>query len=167
MGHQNHRMLPYPLLSGGSMLLDGRILIIRGDRPLQLAPQLSIAFNSAHCFGSQINAMSNGAARLWLLAARWPGASSNSSAMGRPGYASRTRRRKAWKCACSRLGRRKRSRCPVRRLIVPNKTRFALHPVIATCACSPWRAHARRKTGSNSRRSLNSSIHQDIPFGFS
>src|SRR5919198_1860524 len=28
------------MLSGGSMLLDGRILIIRGDMPLQLAPEL-------------------------------------------------------------------------------------------------------------------------------
>ena len=123
-----------------------------------------MAFNSAHGFGSQISSMSSCAASAWLLAARWPGASSNSSARGRPGDASRLRRRKAWQCACSRVGRRNRSRGPVRRLIAPNKTRVALHPVMAPGACSPRSAHARRKTGKR-RRTVSSSLSSMVCAG--
>src|SRR5262245_62141466 len=50
-------------------------------------------------------------------------------------------------------------RCPVRGLIAPNKTRFALRPVIPILDCSPRNAQARRKTGKrrNTVSSSNSS----------
>jgi hypothetical protein len=47
-------------------------------------------------------------------------------------------------------------RCTVRGLRVPNRTRWALFPVIGTTACSPRSAHARRNTG-NRRRMVSSS----------
>jgi hypothetical protein len=68
----------------------------------------------------------------------------------------RSNRRKARKCPCRIFGARISTRCPVRGLIVPNKTRFALRPLIAMLACAPRNARPRRKIG-NSLKIVSSS----------
>jgi len=54
------------------------------------------------------------------------------------------------------FGARINIRCPVHGLIVPNRTRLALRPEIATLPCSPHKAQDRRKTG-NKRNTVSSS----------
>src|SRR5436190_14455689 len=116
----------------------------------------SIGLRCGLRFGNHSNSNRSASANLTDAAAVWLVSSSSSIARSQLAYRSRANCRSARKSSPRCRFRGSSSRWPVARLIVPNRTRLALAPLIGTGAGLPRSAHPARN-GGNSRMSVSSS----------
>ena len=144
------------------LVVDRRVLPVRRDLVLGLAPECVIGLSSGARFGSPISVIPSAARRDPL--AVWLGSSSSSIATCQPRYRRRTSPRNAWKLAARPLGCGSSSRVPVPRFIAPKTTRRAFRPLMWTSAGSP-RNDQPARNGGNSSRSVSSSASTTLRRG--